>query len=157
MVDYSQFERYFISKTGEIYNSNNLRMKTITDKNGYEVVGLVGNNHKKYLVKVHRLVATRYIPTNDYSLTVNHIDGNKQNNSVENLEWLSSADNLRHSWRELNRKHYTRAVVNSKGEVFPSAKEAAQKYGVRLSAISNCALGRTKTSCGMKWRYEDVK
>lgn len=153
MVDYTQFGRYRITPNGEVYGLNGKRMKTIIDKDGYEVVGLRDDRRKKYLVKVHRLVATRFIPTDDFSLTVNHKNGDRLNNSVDNLEWMTNSQNLQHSWRTLKRKHYTKPIINSKGEQFSSAKEAAKKYGVGIQTISNCATGKTKTSMGLKWRY----
>lgn len=152
-VDYEQFSRYTITQDGEVYGLKGNRMKTFIDKDGYEVVSLQDDNQKKYLVKVHRLVATRFIPTGDYSLTVNHKDGNKLNNTVNNLEWMTDSDNLRHSWKSLGRKHFQKRIMNSKGEIFSSAKEAAEEYGIGIASISNCATGKTKTSLGMKWRY----
>ena len=127
-VDYGKFERYMIGRDGKIFGLNGNQMKTFFDKDGYEIVGLRDNQNKRYLVKVHRLVATRYLPTNDYSLTVNHKDGNKANNNVDNLEWLSVADNLKHSWKVLKRKHFQKAIINSRGELFESAKDAAEAF-----------------------------
>ena len=128
-------------------------MSIFKDKDGYNIVSLSDDSHKKHLIKVHRLVATRYIPTFDYSLTVNHKDGNKDNNNIENLEWLSNTENPKHSWFVLGREHYTKKVVNDKGEIFESVKEAAEKYGTCIQAISNCANGRTKTSKNRRWWF----
>jgi len=153
MVDYKNFSKYKVTPDGKVFNKDGYLMSTFKDKDGYTVVSLSDDNNKKHLIKVHRLVATRYIPTFNYSLTVNHKDGNKDNNSVENLEWLSSADNLKHSWFVLGRKHYTKMIINDKGEVFKSVKEAAERYGASIQSISNCANGRTKTSKNRKWRY----
>ena len=133
MVDYKQFGRYKVTRDGKIYGLNGNLMKIFLDQDGYEVVGLRDDHYKKHLVKVHRLVATRYIPTNDYTMTVNHKDGNKTNNDVNNLEWMSNSDNLRHSWKTLNRKHVTKHIRNSKGEIFESAKEAIR------NTCSTCA------------------
>lgn len=153
MVDYTQFSRYRVTQDGEVFGVDGKLMRTFRDKDGYLTVGLRDDSKKKHLVKVHRLVATRYIPTNDYSMTVNHKDGNKENNNVNNLEWLSNADNLKHSWRTLGRKHFVKAVVNGRGEVFESVKAAALANGVTIAAISNCVNGRRKTAKGTEWRF----
>ena len=67
-------------------------MKPQKNKRGYLVIGLVSDDYKSY--KVHRLVATAYIP-NPYNYPeVNHIDGDKENNRVENLEWCTKQYNI---------------------------------------------------------------
>lgn len=64
---------------------------------GYEIVDLYKNGKRK-TVRVHRLVAEAFIPNNDNKPEVNHIDGNKHNNNVDNLEWVTKKENCRHAW-----------------------------------------------------------
>lgn len=153
MLDYSLFDRYEVTKDGRVYGIFGKEMSIIHDSDGYCVVSVHDELKNKYLIKVHRLVAYRYIPTTDYSLTVNHIDGNKDNNSVTNLEWMTFSDNLKHSWNILGRKHFTKKVKNSNGEIFDSLKEAAKQYGSTIQQISNCCTGKSKSSNGLKWEY----
>ena len=92
------FPNYTISSEGVVFNLRTQKIQKLqTDRDGYMVVNLSNDGIKKRK-RVHRLVATAFIPTDDYSLTVNHKDGNKQNNSVDNLEWLSNLDNIRHAY-----------------------------------------------------------
>lgn len=80
------FPNYTISSEGVVFNLRTQKIQKLqTDRDGYMVVNLSNDGIKKRK-RVHRLVATAFIPTDDYSLTVNHKDGNKQNNSVDNLE-----------------------------------------------------------------------
>lgn len=65
-------------------------------KNGYLSVYLSKNGYGK-LFTVHRLLAKAFKPINNDSLTVNHIDGNKQNNYVDNLEWCTMSEQLKHA------------------------------------------------------------
>jgi len=71
--------------------------KTTLSKNGYIFVGL-NKNKKLKTCKVTRLVAITFIPNPDNKPQVNHIDGDKQNNNVSNLEWNTASENIQHSW-----------------------------------------------------------
>ena len=86
---------YEINEQGEVRRIGTTVLKTQThNERGYCVVGLWKNNiGRKYYI--HRLVAIAFVE-GDHSLTVNHIDGNKLNNTPDNLEWITKADNTRH-------------------------------------------------------------
>lgn len=152
-VDYTKFSKYYISQNGEVIIGPRGRIKACVDSDGYLVFKAYDDYGKPHTVKVHRLVATRYIKNNNFELTINHKDGNKKNNSVENLEWISLSKNVSHAWKVLGRSHFEKPVENEDGEVFESATKAAQKYKTSVQAISNCCNGVSKTSCGKKWRY----
>ena len=90
---------YTINTNGQVYsNITKQFLKPFKNPSGYLLVDI---HHKKqsYYRQVHRLVAEAFIPNPKRLPTVNHIDGNKENNSVENLEWMSIKDNVRHAWR----------------------------------------------------------
>ena len=90
---------YQISNLGNIRNKNTNRiLKQSTNTKGYKVITL-HINKKLVNYKAHRLVAEAFIP-NPYSLPqVNHIDGCKTNNNVNNLEWCTDSENMYHSYR----------------------------------------------------------
>ena len=86
---------YEINEQGEVRRIGTTVLKTASlDKHGYLVLQLWANNvgRKHY---IHRLVAIAFVE-GDHSFTINHIDGNKLNNSPDNLEWITKADNTRH-------------------------------------------------------------
>ncbi len=91
-------DRYTISIDGSIFsNLRNIDIKQKPDKNGYISVGLmVAKNSRKWKL-VHRLVAEEFIPNPLGKPQVNHIDGNKSNNHVSNLEWCTSSENELHA------------------------------------------------------------
>ena len=93
------FEKlYEISSIGRVRNTRNKILKTYKINSGYECLKFtVNGNRTSHLV--HRLVANAFIEKPDvtYKLEVNHIDENKYNNKVDNLEWVSSAENKQHS------------------------------------------------------------
>lgn len=81
-------------------------------RHGYlEVAAMIGGRRVKHLV--HRLVGMAYVPGFAEGLTINHIDGNKLNNTFSNLEWVSLAENTKHQWRE--------GLVDLRGEGHPNA------------------------------------
>ena len=89
---------YIIKPDGTVINRNtNRALKHYIMRNGYHQVTLydMQGHNKKFLV--HRLVATVYLPNGDNLPQVNHIDLNKDNNSVDNLEWCDALHNLRHA------------------------------------------------------------
>lgn len=86
-----------IRKNGRLDNRKGKLLKPKTDKYGYNVVTLSKNGIRKTYT-IHRLVALTYLPNPENKPTVNHIDGNKQNNTVENLEWADYKEQKIHAW-----------------------------------------------------------
>lgn len=83
------------------------RVLKLREYQGYYYVCLSSKNSKK-MCRVHILVAKAFIPNSEQKRTVNHINGNKLDNRVENLEWLSVKENLMHAWRNgLNKRRRT--------------------------------------------------
>ena len=99
-IDVIGFEgKYQISNMGNIKNCNTGKVLQIffdRPMNGYARVSLVTEPGKFKNYRVHRLVANHFIPNPENKKTVNHIDGDKRNNAVDNLEWASNYENNRH-------------------------------------------------------------
>ena len=92
-------DKYKISSKGNVFNKeNDTFVKTRVSKDGYVKTTLYYNK-KSYSKEIHRLVAETFIvKDNKKKLEVNHKDGNKQNNSVDNLEWITHRENIMHAW-----------------------------------------------------------
>lgn len=91
---------YFVSPNGNVYNRHGDVMQGGIGRCGYRYI-ILNRKHKN----VHRLVAESFIPNPDNLPCVNHIDGNKLNNSVNNLEWCTRSENVLHSFENgLQRK-----------------------------------------------------
>ena len=165
--------RYMISNFGNVMSMNYKNSKKprvmvpIKHHLGYLLIHL-GNNKLKM---IHTLVAKAFIPNPDNKQFVNHIDGNKQNNNVKNLEWVTSKENMNHAIRtglrdpHKNNHPKGKDVVNSRsilqcsknGTVikrWECISDAARAIGCNPSSIINNASGRTKTLHGFTWRYE---
>jgi hypothetical protein len=88
---------YKIAKTGEIYSV--LRNKTLkhqTQSNGYKTVNL-WKDKKVKTCTIHRLIAQAFIPNPNNKPVINHKNLNKADNSIENLEWCSHSENIKHA------------------------------------------------------------
>lgn len=130
-----------------------VKKPTETDK-GYLKITLFKNGKGKTR-EIQRLVAEAFIPNPEGKEQVNHIDGNKKNNHVENLEWTTPLENTRHSIEVLGNNH-TKTVFQKdlKGNViavYSSEYEAAAALGIKPCGISNVINGRRITAGGYKW------
>ena len=96
------FEDYYISKDGrlvKLYKNGNIKfINPRLDAYGYMRVSITDINGKRKDRKMHRLMAQTFIPNPENKPTVNHKDGNKQNNSVENLEWATLSEQQIHAY-----------------------------------------------------------
>lgn len=95
---------YIISKDGRVISLfNNKILNPRTNEKGYFRVSLVNENGKKDFY-IHRLVAQTFLVNPENKRTVNHKNGCKEDNTIENLEWMTYSENHKHSYRELGRK-----------------------------------------------------
>lgn len=113
------FEYYYISNLGRVKSTRRWsgtqfyeRKKIISlhkhKTKGYIYVS-ISRDGKNYNLRVHRLVAKAFIPNPNNKPQVNHIDGNKENNNINNLEWVTNQENQIHAWRKgLCKKHTTK-------------------------------------------------
>jgi hypothetical protein len=112
-------------------------------------------NGVKYF-SIHRLVAQAFIPNLLNKEDVNHIDGNKLNNSVNNLEWVTRKENIQHSWKmglqENMLNAHRKIVLNYQNGVFyESCTEASKYYNVDQSSLSQMLIGNVKNKTYLKY------
>lgn len=145
---------YSVSEEGDVRNDQTgYVLKWFQSEHGYCRVRLSRNKEVNNFF-VHRLVASAFIPNPENKREVNHKDGNKTNNSVSNLEWVTSSENKIHSSRVLGNKFKItpqaqqlaakarrKAVICvDNGEVFESITSAAKFVGVSQSTLSRHLL-----------------
>ena len=124
---------YFISNKGNVMTKHNKIMK-LHINNGYAKAKVEDKTQR-----VHRLVAKAFIPNPDPETKkcVNHIDGNKLNNCVENLEWVTEKENMVHYYKTNRNKRIALIITNEEGErlEFPSIAEAAHYFGINETTM----------------------
>lgn len=140
-------------------------LKPCTTKDGYLQLNLIKDKKKK-VSTVHRLVAKAFIENSSNKPCVNHIDGDKQNNNVENLEWVTYSENTIHALKTglvkktKGKNHYKRAVnqYTTDGKFirrWDSIKSIKDEWNLRHIKVSSCCRGKIKTSLGYVWKYAD--
>lgn len=142
------------------WNQRIIKPKGETYKTGYRVSLWKDGEHKDYLVA--RLVAITFL--GESNLTVNHIDGNRFNNNVDNLEWISLADNIRHAFNTglmHNCCHKIKLIDKNKNEhYFVSLKQASEYLGRFNGYLSNNIIkGKSEAvdKNGNIYHYELIK
>lgn len=148
--DVSNYEGYYqVNEFGQIRSCRKI-LKHYINKRGYHVVTLK-TPYRRQTVYEHRVVATAFL--NGKGQTVNHKNGNKNDNSVENLEYMTYAENNMHAYNTgLHKKgegHYKSKLTNDEVKEIKSLgkyatyEEIGQKYGVSKATIRDVLLCRT--------------
>lgn len=90
---------YFVNSNGEVFSNKTGEMKKLNGsvRNGYKVIGITIDGKQQFYF-AHRLVAEAFVPNPEHKPIVNHKDGNKLNNCVNNLEWCTYRENTQHAW-----------------------------------------------------------
>ena len=143
------FSGYKIDKDGNIYGKKGNKLKPFkTSTNKYFYVTLFSDKKKKKNFSVHRLVALTFINNTFHKEHVNHIDGDKLNNKVSNLEWVTREENMQHACR--NKMHNTTKLsvenvkkirtLKNKGT---SVSKLASMFNVHKTTVQKLLGGRT--------------
>ena len=155
MKDIKDYEGlYAVTEDGQVWSYKSKKfLKPYKAYNGYLRVGLFKDGDRKNK-RVHRLVMETYCPTEGMDdLDVDHIDFNIENNSLNNLRWLSKMENCgRH---KDNGSGYKKVRCIETGITYSSIREASEQTGVCQSSISRCCNGKRKTAGGFHWEFVD--
>lgn len=157
------YEDYFISNFGNVKH-HNVILKPVKNNNGYLVVDLCKNGIRKQHL-IHRLVALHYIPNINNLECVNHLNENKTDNCVSNLEWISRGDNTNYGTARKrgietkinNNTLYKKSVYqlynNEIISIYPSAKQASIETNINHGNIIQACKGKRKTAGNFTWKY----
>lgn len=171
------FPEYYVCDNGDVYSRQTSRnpngrikkLKFWTSKYGYLIVDL-SKNKKRFHKPVHRLVAEAFIPNPENKPEINHKNGIKTDNKVENLEFCTYSENLYHAYNILGRKapwlnkygkehNRSKTILQIKNgkkiEEFGSLLEAERKTGIHHSSISMCCKSKRLFAGGYNWKYKE--
>jgi hypothetical protein len=152
LYDIQEIEGYKITKDGRVWSDKKKIFMKPCLYNGY-----LNINFKKKIHSVHRLVAMTFIPNPQNKPYVNHIDSDKTNNKLENLEWVTQKENCAAHGKEIS--HPRKVIQKDKdGKIlntYDSLIEAGKAIGFSPSAISKAVLKINSSAGGFIWDYED--
>ena len=169
---------YMVSSLGRVKSLNYHRtskeriMKLCKENHGYLHVMLC-KNHKQKTLKVHRLVATAFIPNPDNKPCIDHINTVKDDNRVENLMWCTAKENVNNpisikrllenspTAGKFGKDHFRSKPVyqySLDGKLirkWGSTMDVQRELGILQQNISRCCLGKRKTAYGFIWQYAE--
>lgn len=145
-LDFIWFKNYIVTRKGEVYSTKTYKYlkQSLCEKTGYKVVTLC-NDDLRINESVHRLVAISFLPNPENKPQVNHIDGVKVNNNVENLEWCTVSENTIHAWENglkpkiLSTRSYSEDLIHSVCKMICNNKtnrEIYEKYDIKPSVVA---------------------
>ena len=160
---------YFVSNFGNV-KRNEKEIKKSKDRKWYYYINISINGNVK-VFRVHRLVAMAFIPNPLNKNEINHIDGNKTNNNVNNLEWATHKENMKHAFDndliskndldnmlKLAIKKTSKPIYQIKNDIivneFESLASASRETNINSAHICNVLKGIRKSAGGFQWKYK---
>lgn len=155
---YDHMEKYLVNEFGDLISFRKgypYIMKRQQYRIGYQYYPIQFGK-KTLKIKVHRIVAKTFLADVGGKELVNHKDGDKTNNHINNLEWCTNSENQIHAFRVLGSKHggkqKRKVLCVETGEVFSSVSEAANKMHTYRSAIRRVINGTQSAAGGYTWK-----
>lgn len=164
MKQIKNYPNYYVTKEGLVFSSkSNKFLKPSFDQQGYARVGIYIGNYKTKTIKIHRLIAETFIDNPLNKKDVNHKDGNKSNNCVENLEWCTRSENIKHAFKnglkiitekQINgvKNRFSKKVLDTKtGIIYNSLKEASIDLKINYNTLKNNFRNNRNNKTSLIW------
>lgn len=156
-----EYRGFLVDEDFNIYNKRTGRKVTpFKGSDGYMQVVRSNSDGSHYHLRVHKLFAELFIPNpNNYGY-INHIDSDKTNNSLDNLEWCSNSENVYHGWHSGNRTHKNNTAVevySLDGELintYPSIRKLAEDLHVDRHKVARILKGERNNTYNYIFKYK---
>lgn len=151
---------------GRRYWNNEFILKQNKSNNGYVCV-ILQKNKIKYRKSIHRLVASAFIPNFENKPQINHKDGNKLNNCIDNLEWVTASENQIHSRKNglqvsvSGENHHSSKIINQYDldgnfiKQWKCIRKVCELFNISPNCMYRCLINKRKEAGGYIWRYAD--
>ena len=164
MKQIKKYPNYYATEDGKIFSEKTKKyLKPSYDKQGYARIGIYVGNYKTKTIKVHRLIAETFIENPFNKKDVNHIDGDKSNNCISNLEWCTRSENIKHAFRnglkKISKKQidgvknrFSKKLVDiQSGKKYPSLKAASIDLDISYATLKNYFRPNRKNKTTLRW------
>ena len=147
-------DMYYVSSHGRVYSKRRKIFLKSCNNQTYRMI-LVSINKQRKAYKIHRLVAEAFIPkVSSDRHYVNHIDGDKTNNHVSNLEWVTHEENMEHAFTKGLHSNPKRPILCVElNKVYESIMDASRELNLFPGDIGQVCKGNHKTCGGYTFRY----
>lgn len=147
---------YAVSNKGQVKNIMNGKiLKNYINTLGYPFVQFYNGNGKSKQITVHKLVAQAFLPNPLNLPQINHVDEDKTNNNVTNLEWVTASENRVHSNHQHSCKINQYTLDGELINQWDSSHEIKRELGFNNGNIISCCKGKNKQAYSFKWEYAD--
>lgn len=157
--EYPFNKNYIVYDDGRIYSKRFKKFLTPkVNHDGYHRIQIWKDNKCKYIAW-HRIIAETFIPNPKNKPVINHIDGDKTNNYVSNLEWCTQSENIQHAFKTGLSKTKPVDMLDMEGNYlmsFKSAIEAGEYINRHGCGITKCCKGTQTHVNNFKWRYSET-
>lgn len=154
VIDYPN---YIVTKDGKIYSISHKKYISQRDNAGYQYITLYNNTGISKDFSLHYLVATLYIANPNNFPMVNHKNHNRNDNRIENLEWVTYSENMIHFGKKNGKSVIKLDKFDNIIEIYNTLKEASEKNNITTLNITNVCKEKQKTAGGFKWKYNEKK
>jgi hypothetical protein len=166
-----ELTNYEVSESGQVRNIKTKENRKLSSggTSPYLLIQIYIANGKRKTYLVHRLVAKYFIENPENKIQVNHIDKNKLNNHVSNLEWVTPKENMKHHYLnggikrnnqtykgKFGKDHNRSIAVLCNGVLYGSMSEASRKTGIKISTISFSIKKKRPLRSGMHFELKKI-
>lgn len=157
------YTNYLVCSDGYVVNADTgaVLKGCIHRRTGYTKIVLYSPDHKPHSALLHRVVAAAFCERTAEKTEVNHVDGNKQNNAAENLEWVTRDENLLHAYltglmpnRTTSRKIVAIDMQTGESKEYKSIHSASKQTGISRGNICMACKGNRPHAGGFYWHYK---